>query len=115
LLLTGDVEAEGEEALLSYLRGGKTSGAAAKRVTYECLKVAHHGSAYSTGAAFLAETDPCFAVISAGRGNSYGHPHPELLLRLEEAGCAVFRTDENGAVTVRSDGVNYSVGTYLGN
>lgn len=114
LLLTGDVEAEGEEALLSYLRGGKTSGAAAKRVTYECLKVAHHGSAYSTGAAFLAETDPCFAVISAGRGNAYGHPHPELLVRLEEAGCAVFRTDENGAVTVRSDGVNYSVGTFFG-
>ena len=47
---------------------------------------------------------PLAAVISAGIGNRYGHPHPETLERLEEIGCSVYTTQECGAVTIRSDG-----------
>ena len=67
------------------------------------LKVAHHGSASSTGAIMLAQTTPSVAVISVGH-NNYGHPSPDTLERL--SGCAVYRTDENGAVTVtmKADG-----------
>ena len=61
------------------------------------LKVAHHGAASSTGEIMLAQTTPSVAVISVGR-NNYGHPSPDTLERL--SGCAVYRTDERGAVTV---------------
>lgn len=67
------------------------------------LKVAHHGAASSTGQIMLAQTTPSVAVISVGR-NNYGHPSPKTLERL--SGCAVYRTDECGAVTVvmKADG-----------
>lgn len=67
------------------------------------LKVAHHGAASSTGEIMLAQTTPSVAVISVGR-NNYGHPSPDTLARL--SGCAVYRTDECGAVTVvmKADG-----------
>ena len=67
------------------------------------LKVAHHGAASSTGEIMLAQTTPSVAVISVGR-NNYGHPAPDTLERL--SGCAVYRTDERGAVTVimKADG-----------
>lgn len=67
------------------------------------LKVAHHGAASSTGEIMLAQTTPSVAVISVGR-NNYGHPSPDTLERL--SGCAVYRTDERGAVTVvmKADG-----------
>ena len=61
------------------------------------LKVAHHGSKYATGALLLDQARPDAAVISVGH-NSFGHPAPEVLARLE--GAAVYRTDERGAVTV---------------
>ena len=77
------------------------------------LKVAHHGSRFSTDSSFLAAAHPDIAVISAGKNNSYGHPHEETLQRLGEAGAQIYRTDSMGAVTVRSDGKQYSVGTYF--
>lgn len=67
------------------------------------LKVAHHGSAHSTSSRFLALAKPALAVISVGEMNSYGHPAPELLERLENLGCRVLRTDENGAIAVEID------------
>lgn len=66
----------------------------------DILKVGHHGSKYSSGEEFLADVRPRLAVISVGAGNRYGHPVPETLLRLKSAGAAVFRTDENGTVSV---------------
>ena len=63
------------------------------------LKVAHHGSAYSTGNSFLSETRPKFAVISVGH-NSYGHPSPETLARLKAHHVRTYTTQRNGNVTV---------------
>jgi competence protein ComEC len=66
----------------------------------DLLKVGHHGSRGSTGEAFLAETRPALAVISAGRNNRHGHPAPEALARLEAAGVMVRRTDRDGTIRV---------------
>ncbi|MGN0432085.1 MAG: DNA internalization-related competence protein ComEC/Rec2 [Lachnospiraceae bacterium] len=94
LLLTGDVEEEGEEALLAEL---KLQGI--ENVTV--LKVAHHGSRYSTTEELLEQIKPRLAVISCGENNFYGHPHRETLERLEEAGTVVYRIDEMGAIEMR--------------
>lgn len=94
ILLTGDVEDEGERALTTYLQKLRVSD-------LDVLKVAHHGSRYSTSEAFLQAAAPQLALISAGRDNSYGHPHGETLQRLEKAGCITVQTPESGAITVR--------------
>ncbi len=65
------------------------------------LKVAHHGSKYSTPREFLEMTDPVIAVISAGKDNRYGHPHEELIERLEKQGGRIYRTAKSGAVTMQ--------------
>lgn len=93
LLLTGDVEDIGEELLLEELQEREISD-------ISVLKVAHHGSKYSTGEALLQQVQPRVAVISCGRNNSYGHPHEETLARLENVGSTVLTTPEYGAVTI---------------
>lgn len=62
------------------------------------LKVAHHGSKYSTGTEFLNRIKPREAIISAGKNNSYGHPHREILERLWERKIKIWRTDESGDI-----------------
>lgn len=64
------------------------------------LKTAHHGSRYSTGEQFLARVLPEIAFVSASGTNTYGHPHPDTLRRLEKNGCRVFLTKDSGAVTL---------------
>lgn len=71
------------------------------------LKVGHHGSKTSTGEPFLRAVSPDVAVIPVGRRNRYGHPHPEVLERLERFGVRVFRTDRDGTVTLVGDGVSF--------
>lgn len=61
------------------------------------LKAAHHGSRYSTGTALLTQTKPQDAIISVGR-NTYGHPNPDVLKRLQDAGVKVWRTDQMGTI-----------------
>jgi competence protein ComEC len=68
------------------------------------LKVGHHGSAGSTGNAFLDEVAPSLAVISVGAGNRYGHPTDATLGRLDAHDVPVLRTDEAGTIIFRSDG-----------
>ena len=94
MLFTGDVELEGEEHLLSNLKGRE----------YFVLKVAHHGSKNSTASAFLEEIRPQIALISAGQDNSYGHPHRETIERLEAYNCRIFQTAKQGAITLKTDG-----------
>lgn len=93
LLLTGDVEGEGEDHLTFRLR---------EQGIYDVdvLKVAHHGSRNSTSDALLAQINPQVAVISCGRKNSYGHPHKETLERLESVGATIVNTSKYGAITV---------------
>ena len=70
----------------------------------DLLKVGHHGSRSATGDAWLGELRPSLAVISAGRHNGYGHPHVEVLERLTRAGVRIWRTDQDGQLTVTTDG-----------
>lgn len=94
MLLTGDVEGSGERELAAYLEEMSVP-------ELDVLKVAHHGSRYSTCRAFLQAAAPRLALISAGQDNSYGHPHGETLTRLTEAGSRIVQTPESGAVTIR--------------
>ncbi|MTI53411.1 ComEC/Rec2 family competence protein [Geosporobacter ferrireducens] len=73
------------------------------------LKVGHHGSKTSTGDEWLKAVDPQYAVILCGKDNSYGHPHKEIMEKLEEKGIEIYRTDEDGTVVFRSDGKTISV------
>ncbi|MBP2017392.1 competence protein ComEC [Symbiobacterium terraclitae] len=93
-LLACDLEADAEARLVD--RGYDLSA--------DVLKVAHHGSRFSTTERFLRAVSPRVAVVSAGRGNPFGHPHGEVLERLRAAGAEVWRTDQHGTVTLWSDG-----------
>ena len=73
-------------------------------VNADVLKVGHHGSSTSTSTEFLKKVSPASAVISCGKGNSYGHPHSETLQKLADMGTAVYRTDELGTIVSVSDG-----------
>lgn len=70
----------------------------------DVLRVAHHGSRYSSTGEFLMAVQPAYAVISVGRENDYGHPHQMTLDRLAEVGSRVLRTDELGTIVMTSDG-----------
>ena len=68
------------------------------------LKAAHHGSKNSGSDGFLNIVQPSLTLISAGRDNRYGHPHAETVERLKKTGSKIYSTQENGALTVRTDG-----------
>ncbi len=101
-LLTGDAEAEAEQELLS-------SGVDLRA---DVLKVGHHGSKTSTTDAFLARVNPQAAVVSAGRANRFGHPHPDVVARVAERRMSIFRTDRDGAITCESDGKQIAISTH---
>lgn len=98
-LFPGDAEQSSEDDMCS-------SGYLLKS---DVLCPGHHGSATSTGYEFLMRVQPEYAVISAGAGNEYGHPHQETLDLLAAAGVTVFRTDESGTIVIDSDGTDISV------
>jgi competence protein ComEC len=93
-LLSGDVERPIERRMLEDGELSRT----------DVLKVAHHGSKTSTTDAFLDAVQPLFAMISVGKDNSYGHPNREVVERLLDRHATVFRTDEDGLISIRSDG-----------
>ena len=70
----------------------------------EVLKVGHHGSNTSSSPLFVAAVSPAYAVISVGRDNRYGHPRPEVLDILSQAGAEILRTDELGTIVFETDG-----------
>jgi len=74
----------------------------------QVLKVAHHGSKYSTSEEFLKEVRPELAIISVGK-NSYGHPTPEVVERLNKQAINLLRTDQKGEIEVVSDGKSWGV------
>lgn len=96
ILLMGDVEQEGEEALMA--------AHGASFLNCDLLKVGHHGSDTATTQAFLALATPRLAAISCGENNDYGFPHDAVLANLTMAGASVYRTDTMGALTFVSDG-----------
>ena len=105
MLFTGDLEERGEK-LLTEQYAAVTGG-------YDVIKAAHHGSGYSTGEAFLTWSRPLAAVISCGKNNRYGHPHPDMLERLDRHGTKAYITKEGGAVTVSTDGKSFKIDEFL--
>ena len=77
------------------------------------LKIPHHGSLTSSSPDFIAALHPQVAIVSAGRANHFGHPVPEVLDRYRAAGAQVFRTDQDGAVTVTTDGYSLHADTFV--
>lgn len=92
VLFTGDIEGQGEQKLLELCKE--------KKITCDFLKIAHHGSKNSTSEEFLDTLHPQAALISCGEDNLYGHPHRELLKRLEKRAIQEFQTSKTGAVRV---------------
>ncbi|MBK8983174.1 MAG: DNA internalization-related competence protein ComEC/Rec2 [Ignavibacteria bacterium] len=95
ILFTGDIEGEGELFIRdNYSEFLKT----------DVLKVAHHGSVTSTTIPFTIKNSPEAAVISCGKFNKFSHPSEIVLNRLKKTGAEVFRTDNDGAVILETDG-----------
>lgn len=92
-LFMGDAEEDSEREILERYA-----------VSADVLKVGHHGSSTSTCREFLSAVSPRYAVISCGRDNSYGHPHQETVEALKNRSVEVYRTDQDGTVTVDCDG-----------
>lgn len=93
-LFTGDAERAVEAELIQ----------SKADISADILKVGHHGSRYASSAEFLNAVYPGVSVIQCGTGNSYGHPHEEVLQRLENVGSAVLRTDKEGSIVLITDG-----------
>ncbi|MFA5778621.1 MAG: ComEC/Rec2 family competence protein [Elusimicrobiota bacterium] len=100
-LFTGDVELEAENDLVSW-RGELKS---------TVLKIAHHGSKTSTSSPFLDRVSPDIAVISSGRGNTFGHPADETVKKLVDRNVNIYRTDQNGTITLLTDGTSLKITT----
>jgi competence protein ComEC len=109
-LFTGDIGAKEEERILAEwgsgpererMETGSTASGGDVIADIDVLKVAHHGSRTSTTTAWLTAWTPEFAVISAGRNNRYGHPHPAVLRRLLDHDITVFQTAVNGEIRFR--------------
>ena len=101
VVLPGDIGAEVEHALTDAWSD------AALRV----VKVPHHGSRSSSSGSFVATLRPVLAVVSAGRENRFGHPHPDVVRRYTEAGASVLATGDAGAITLCTDGRRVTVST----
>lgn len=96
-VMCGDAEEGSEQRMVE--RFGKS-------LECDVLKCGHHGSYTATSKAFLKAADPVWAVISCGVDNSYGHPHQEVLSRLEDEDVLIYRTDQMGTITAFSDGTD---------
>ncbi|MFY9720165.1 MAG: ComEC/Rec2 family competence protein, partial [Candidatus Cybelea sp.] len=99
MLFTGDAGSDSEGR---FLREGIDLRA-------DVLKVGHHGSAYGSSSQFVAAVAPRYAIVSVGRHNLFGHPASSTLATLRRCGARIYRTDENGAVTVVTDGTHTAV------
>lgn len=96
-LFTGDMESQTEQKILS------------RHLEAEILKAGHHGSKTSSSISFLDEVQPEVVIISAGKNNSYGHPHQELLDRLNRYTDEIYVTYEVGSIVVSTDGHEYDI------
>lgn len=102
LLLTGDIEEEAEYDLLHL----------GKWLKSDAIKISHHGGRHSTSEDFLNAVSPRIAIISVGRGNPFGHPHDEVIERLERRGIIIYRTDRDGAIKLTEGEKGFKVKTY---
>jgi competence protein ComEC len=103
IVLPGDIGAPVEEVL----------AVAIPPAPIRVLKAAHHGSATSSSSSFLRALRPQVAIISCGRGNRFGHPSPAVLARYRAIGAAIYRTDEQGAIAIETDGKSIKVTPFV--
>jgi len=101
LLFTGDLSSSYETSLLVKELPKKIS----------VYKAGHHGSNTSSGDLLLSYIRPLYTVVSAGEGNSYGHPHQEVIERLLKYDSHIFSTASSGSIIVTTDGESISVQT----
>ena len=94
-LFAGDIMAEAERELVDLAGADLASNV---------LLVPHHGSRTSSSKPFLSSVEPDVAVISVGWKNRFRFPHPSVLDAYDKIGCRIFRTDQNGAVMLKTDG-----------
>lgn len=99
ILFTGDLETEGEQILL----------ASKRHLASEIVKAPHHGSRTSSTQAFISAVIPQVTIASLGYHNRFRFPATEVVARYQQAGARFLRTDQDGAVTITSDGQNYTV------
>lgn len=102
-LFTGDTEKEAEAAMLAQ--------SVVPIPDVEILKAGHHGSRTASSPDFLNVIKPETAVYSAATGNSYGHPHKETLINLDNIGAKIYGTDVHGTVVITTDGKTYTIQT----
>jgi competence protein ComEC len=103
MLLTGDIQHATEQWLVEHIDDLRA----------DILHVPHHGSRTSTHPDLIQQVQPKVAIITAGSGNPYGHPHPRVLATLAQHRVRVFRTDCHGAITIISDGATYQIETAI--
>jgi competence protein ComEC len=103
LLLTGDIEKQGEAAVLQE----------GSDIKSDLVKVAHHGSKTSSIEAFVAATHPSLAIISVGRTSMFGHPNKDVVERWRASGAEVMTTGQRGTISVVTDGRALSVSTFV--
>jgi competence protein ComEC len=103
ILLTGDIEAETESALV--LRR--------QNLTADVVKVAHHGSKSSSTESFVRATRARWAIISVVQTSIFGHPHPEVVERWKTSGAEVLTTGNSGTITVTTDGHHLTIETFM--
>jgi competence protein ComEC len=103
-LFTGDIMAGAEKELV---------GLAGADLACDVLLVPHHGSRSSSSQSFLSKVQPDVAVISAGWKNRFRFPHTRVLDAYGRIGCRIYRTDQNGAIMVKTDGNNLTVKPFL--
>jgi competence protein ComEC len=103
LLLTGDIEKQGEAAVLREGIGLRS----------DLVKVAHHGSRTSSIEAFVAAAHPSLAIISVGRTSMFGHPNKEVVERWRASGAEVMTTGQKGTISIVTDGHVLTVGTFV--
>jgi competence protein ComEC len=103
ILLTGDIEAKAETAILSGNGNMKA----------DVVKVAHHGSRSSSIEAFVAATRPEFAIVSVGQTSIFGHPHSEVVSRWQSACAELMTTGRSGTITISTDGEDLKVEKFV--
>ncbi len=100
ILFSGDAEKESEERMVKEFK---------TQLRSDVLKAGHHGSKTASSLPFLQAVMPKAATISCAAGNSYGFPNQETLQNLKKVSAQVYRTDQDGTITIFSDGASYSI------
>ncbi|HET6891079.1 MAG TPA: ComEC/Rec2 family competence protein [Pyrinomonadaceae bacterium] len=107
ILLTGDIERTGEAALLATNSQDYLDA--------DVVKAPHHGSKSSSTAAFVKATGARFVIVSVGQSSIFGHPHKEVVERWQNSGAKVLTTGKSGMISVRTDGRNLWLETFVRN